>query len=165
MSICGATDTPVLDFWWCLLWVSKPEWVLPYSHLAEAYVIYIPWDSLLVRHLLPVYTANIAASCLPHMRVSAEVGCRDFNCRPPARQSDALPTRPRRPAWWFTLLLISIIAGLNRSWRCSSLGELQVLQFSMAPTLKWCNSKQRYPGTSIYDTGRTSSITLSTNDM
>ena len=23
---------PVLDFWWRLLWVSKPEWVLPYSH-------------------------------------------------------------------------------------------------------------------------------------
>ena len=21
-----ATDTPVLDFWWHLLWVSKPEW-------------------------------------------------------------------------------------------------------------------------------------------
>ena len=21
----GATDTPVCDFWWCLLWVSKPE--------------------------------------------------------------------------------------------------------------------------------------------
>ena len=20
------TDTPVLEFWWCLLWVSKPEW-------------------------------------------------------------------------------------------------------------------------------------------
>ena len=27
----GATGTPVLDFWWRLLWVSKPEWVLPYS--------------------------------------------------------------------------------------------------------------------------------------
>ena len=26
-SFCGATDTPVLDFWWRLLWVSKPEWV------------------------------------------------------------------------------------------------------------------------------------------
>ena len=25
---CGATDTPVLDFWWCLLWVSKPEWAV-----------------------------------------------------------------------------------------------------------------------------------------
>ena len=22
----GATGTPVLDFWWCLLWGSKPEW-------------------------------------------------------------------------------------------------------------------------------------------
>ena len=36
---CGATDTPILDFWWRLLWVSKPEWVLPYSSLAEAYVL------------------------------------------------------------------------------------------------------------------------------
>ena len=36
---CGATDTPVSDFWWCLLWVSKPEWVLPYSSLVEAYVL------------------------------------------------------------------------------------------------------------------------------
>ena len=36
---CGATDTPVSDFWWCLLWVSKPKWVLPYSSLAEAYVL------------------------------------------------------------------------------------------------------------------------------
>ena len=25
---CWATDTPVLDFWWHLLWVSKPEWGL-----------------------------------------------------------------------------------------------------------------------------------------
>ena len=23
--ICGSTDTLVLDFWWCLLWVSKPQ--------------------------------------------------------------------------------------------------------------------------------------------
>ena len=26
----GATGTPVLDFWWRLLWVSKSEWDLPY---------------------------------------------------------------------------------------------------------------------------------------
>ena len=62
--------------------------------LGGAYVIYVPWDSPLVPHLLPVYTASIAASRLPHMHVSAEVECRDLNCRPPARQSDALPTRP-----------------------------------------------------------------------
>ena len=29
----------VLDFSWRLLWVSKAEWVLPYSHLAEVYII------------------------------------------------------------------------------------------------------------------------------
>ena len=27
----GATDTPVLDFWWYLLWVSKPEWAVLFS--------------------------------------------------------------------------------------------------------------------------------------
>ena len=83
---------PVLDFWWCLLRVSKPEWVLPYLHLAEAYVIYTFTSGVTP---LPVYNASIAASHLPHMRVSAEVGCQDLNHRHPARQSDALPTRPR----------------------------------------------------------------------
>ena len=24
---CGATDNPVLDFWWHLSWVSKPGWI------------------------------------------------------------------------------------------------------------------------------------------
>ena len=32
MSYFGATGTPALDFWWCLLWVSKPKWVLSYLH-------------------------------------------------------------------------------------------------------------------------------------
>ena len=28
MSIfCGATDIPVLDFWWRLPWVSEPGWI------------------------------------------------------------------------------------------------------------------------------------------
>ena len=36
---CGATDIPVLNFWWRLLWVPKPEWVLPFSSLAEAYML------------------------------------------------------------------------------------------------------------------------------
>ena len=29
MFFCGATDTPVLDFWWRLLWVSNPKWMKP----------------------------------------------------------------------------------------------------------------------------------------
>ena len=35
MSFSGATDTPVFDFWWRLLWGSDQSWQ-PYSHLAEA---------------------------------------------------------------------------------------------------------------------------------
>ena len=30
-SFCGATDTPVLDFLWCLPWVPKPGWI-PHLH-------------------------------------------------------------------------------------------------------------------------------------
>ena len=37
---CGATDTPISDFWRCLLWVSKPECFLPYLSLVEAYVLH-----------------------------------------------------------------------------------------------------------------------------
>ena len=32
MSNCGGHWYPCFGFLWCLLWVSKPEWVLPYSH-------------------------------------------------------------------------------------------------------------------------------------
>ena len=35
MSFFGATGTSVLDFWWRLLWGSKPEWVLPYLFFCE----------------------------------------------------------------------------------------------------------------------------------
>ena len=30
-SFCGTTGTPVLDFWWCLLWDSK-RGLIPHSH-------------------------------------------------------------------------------------------------------------------------------------
>ena len=45
-SFCGATDTPVLDFWWHLLWVSKPEWVLPYLSLVEAHVLHYTFPEI-----------------------------------------------------------------------------------------------------------------------
>ena len=44
---CGVTDNPVLDFWWHLLWVSKPEWAALLA-LAKAYMLHVPWDSPLV---------------------------------------------------------------------------------------------------------------------
>ena len=47
---------------------------------------------------LPMYMATIVASCLPNMHIAAEVGCWDFNCRPPAWQSDLLTILPQQPA-------------------------------------------------------------------
>ena len=46
MSFLWATDTPVLDFWWRLPWVSKPGW----SHL-RAFLPARYSSSPLVRHL------------------------------------------------------------------------------------------------------------------
>ena len=37
--------------WWCLTWVSKPEWVLPYSHFVDSSAMYIALDPHLVLHL------------------------------------------------------------------------------------------------------------------
>ena len=80
MSICGATDTPVLD-----LLVMSP---LGFKARVGSALFELCGGICDIRSLrftsgatpLPVYNASIAASCLPHMCVSAEVGCRDLNC-------------------------------------------------------------------------------------
>ena len=60
MSFFGATCTPVLDFWWRLLWGSMPEWVLPYSHCGGKCNVHSP------RSTSGATCANIlAASLLP----------------------------------------------------------------------------------------------------
>ena len=48
-SALGFTDTPVLDFWWHLPWVSKPGWINSLSCLLTD-----SSDSPLVWHLLTV---------------------------------------------------------------------------------------------------------------
>ena len=58
MSYFGATGTPVLDFWWRLLWVSKPEWFC-LIRIAEANVMYISWDPPLVLHIADLLTDSI----------------------------------------------------------------------------------------------------------
>ena len=35
---CGSTDAPVLDFWWHLLWFSKPEWAALFTLSGGIYV-------------------------------------------------------------------------------------------------------------------------------
>ena len=37
-SFLWGTDITVLDFWWCLLWVSKPEWVTLFALGGGIYV-------------------------------------------------------------------------------------------------------------------------------
>ena len=43
---CGATDTPNLDFWWCLIWVSKPKWatLFTFTHL-RAVNVFKAWTA------------------------------------------------------------------------------------------------------------------------
>ena len=39
IPFCGTTDIPVLDFWWCLPWVSKPGWIpCMHSYLCDPQV-------------------------------------------------------------------------------------------------------------------------------
>ena len=91
----GATGTTVLDFWWRLLWDSKPGWFLPYLLFAEANVMYIPWDPPLVLNLLTSWQLVCSRSC-PHILVQ-RWGCQDSNsCSQNICESDALPTELNR---------------------------------------------------------------------
>ena len=92
---CGATDTSILDFWWRLLWVSKPEWVLPYSSLAS----HIPWDSPLVQHLPTSWQPAWQPSHLFHIPARHWWDSKLGAIMPPLTvwdQADALPTELSR---------------------------------------------------------------------
>ena len=55
-----ATDTPVLDFGF------KSQSGQPYLHLAEAYMIYVPSDSLVVLETLKWFLLNAIPKQLNH---------------------------------------------------------------------------------------------------
>ena len=79
MSICGATDTPVLG-----LLVMSP---LDFKARVGSALFKLCAGICNIHSLrftsgvtaLPVYNASIVVSRLPHIHVSAEVGCRDLN--------------------------------------------------------------------------------------
>ena len=74
MSIFGTTDAPVLNFWWCLLWVSKPEWETLFA---------LGWGICDIHSLrftsgvtpLPMYMASIVAGHFSYMHILAEIEC------------------------------------------------------------------------------------------
>ena len=72
ISFYETADSPDLDFWWHLFWVSKPEWPTLFT---EAEVMYIPWDLPLVWHLLTSWWPAWQPVAIPDICVSAEVRC------------------------------------------------------------------------------------------
>ena len=86
---CGASDTPVLDFWWHLPWVSKPGWI-PHLHAL------LPVCNEFLRFTsgatpADLLVANMAVGYIPYTHV-AEVGCQYSIGRPPAQWADVLST-------------------------------------------------------------------------
>ena len=90
---CGATDTSVLDFWWCLPWVSKPGWIPCLHALSPAWNEFLRFTSGATPADLLV--ASMAVR-IPYMHV-AEVGFWDSIRRHPTQWADLLSTRPPRP--------------------------------------------------------------------
>ena len=90
---CGATDIPVLDFWWCLSWVLKPGWI---PHLPAS----LPACNGFLRFTSGVIPAgrlraSMAASHIPYMHV-AKVGSWNLMRRLPAQWPYMLSTWPPR---------------------------------------------------------------------
>ena len=68
LSFFGATGTLVLVFWWRLLWVSKPEWVLLYLYCGGECNVHslrstsgATYANLLTAGLLPVLSPHTVA--------------------------------------------------------------------------------------------------------
>ena len=72
---CGATDSPVLDFWGCLPWVSKPGWTPCLCASPPGHNGCLRFNFL---------AASMVVEYIPHMHV-AEVGCWDLIRRPPTQ--------------------------------------------------------------------------------
>ena len=93
---CGTTDIPVLDFWWCLLWVSKPEWAALFAHGRGVHVTCSPrfTSGVIPANLLVV---SMAAEPFSSMYLLAGIGValnRDLSCL----HTHALPTEWAMPA-------------------------------------------------------------------
>ena len=99
---CGGTDTPVLDFWWCLLWVSKPKWAALFMH-GKCVQVTCPWDSPQVQHLPTLYKAAKPISCTypwPGIGGGSKLG-------PTVLQANTIPTE----------LLVAQLPVISRIWR------------------------------------------------
>ena len=115
----GDIDTPVLDFWWRLPWVSKPGWIPCLRALSPACK---SWDSPLVRHLL---VASMVAGCFGFLVTStlgfkARVNCvLSRLCHPRftsgATPADCIEVSMAAEPFWSTNLQTSIGGGSGQT--------------------------------------------------
>ena len=62
---CGATDTPVLDFWWRLPWVSKPGWIPRFHASLPVHNGFLRFTSGAIP--ADLLAASMAAGHIPYM--------------------------------------------------------------------------------------------------
>ena len=99
-ALGGFTDTPVLDFWWHLPWVSKPGWIpslacfltcaqqIPQIHLWCDTCLFHQYGCTLYKHVYGMAVARLlshASGFEPPMQWWAAQWC--------VTKSDALPTK------------------------------------------------------------------------
>ena len=77
IPFCGATDSPVLDFWWLLPWVSNLGWI---PHLCAS----LPVHNRFLRFTsgatpADLLAASMAASCVPYMHICSRGRMLEFD--------------------------------------------------------------------------------------
>ena len=81
------TCTPVLDFLWRLLWVSKPGGFCLIHFFVEANVMYIPWDPPLLLHTLTSWQLASQLVTSPHASAEVRLGL-DSNGQSPVQKTN-----------------------------------------------------------------------------
>ena len=71
-SFLWANDTPVLDFWWRLPWVSKAVWIPHLCAFSPAHNGFLRFNSGVTP--ADLLMASKAVSCVPYLHI-ADIGC------------------------------------------------------------------------------------------
>ena len=82
---CGAIDTPVLDFWWFLPWVSKPGWNILLACLLSEHNRFLRFtsgataaDLLAASMVAEPFHLNTCVQAFPFCFISIQNPCTNF---------------------------------------------------------------------------------------
>ena len=102
---CGVTDTIVLNFWWHLLCVSKPEWA---ALFAFGWGIHVTWSLRFTSGLTPaeILAASLAAKLFSSMYMQASIGeARNWDLLYHHSQCETRQVDERSTDWAIPLLI------------------------------------------------------------